>query len=106
MSIRYNNKTYILKTVTAIDLMFGGIFMYTGIGSINFMAIYFSKWLIGAHFKTNCVLRCFISRVSNTVKFLIVAASPIEAAPQTLKTSLFLQKFPNLKTSRKPQGDF
>ena len=35
-----------------------------------------------------------------TVKFLIVAASPIEAAPQTLKKiQFFYKKFPTLKTS-------
>ena len=35
-----------------------------------------------------------------TVKFLIVAASPIEAAPQTFKKLQFFYKmFPTLKTS-------
>ena len=37
----------------------------------------------------------------NTVKFLIVAASPIEAATQTLKKLQFFNKnFPTLKTSK------
>ena len=35
----------------------------------------------------------------DTVKFLIVAASPIEAAPQTFKKlQFFYKKFPTLKT--------
>ena len=38
--------------------------------------------------------------ILTTVKFLIVAASPIEAAPQTLKKlQFFYKKFPTLKTS-------
>ena len=42
---------------------------------------------------------CSMSNV-NTVKFLIVAASPIEAAPQTLKKlQFFYKKLPTLKTS-------
>ena len=43
----------------------------------------------------------------DTVKFLIVAAFPIEAAPKLSKITIFLQKvsyFENLQL--KPHGDF
>ena len=45
-------------------------------------------------------IKLFFSQNGDIVKFIIVAASPIEAAPQTLKKNLFfLQKFLNWKTS-------
>ena len=41
-----------------------------------------------------------VYKISNTVKFLIVATSPIEAAHQTFKKlQFFYKKFPTLKTS-------
>ena len=49
-----------------------------------------------------------MKRTVSTVKFLIVAASPIEAAPPNFqKITIFLQKvsyFENLQL--KPHGDF
>ena len=59
--------------------------------------------------KQNCKCLLYKKNVLDvTVKFLIVAASPIEAAPQTFKKkSFFLTKVFKLEDLQlKPQGDF